>query len=76
MPIRMWFLESCGVIPEKSVRTVGKIKPFCSWLKTIVEDCQLPCFEISASKVLHECSHFKAYWNNKIKGEEIKRNAE
>lgn len=24
MPIRMWFLESCGVIPEKSVRTVRK----------------------------------------------------
>lgn len=63
---------------DKAIRlfSEGKLKPFCYWLKTIVEDCQLPCFEISASKVLHECSHFKAYWNNKKKGEEIKRNAE
>jgi hypothetical protein len=44
----------------------GLIKPYCTWLEDVIEDCQPPCFHMSAKKVLRECSHFKDYWRRKL----------
>jgi hypothetical protein len=52
--------EAIPLINEK------KIKPFCYWLKSVVDDCQMPCFEIDAKIVNHECPHFKTYWAKRL----------
>lgn len=59
--------------PEKARGLLerGKIKPYCYWKKFIVDDCRMPCFEIEARRVLHECSHFKIFWAKRLK--EIER---
>lgn len=54
---------------DKAVRLLneGKIKQFCYWLKSVVDDCNMPCFEIDALKVIYECPHFKVFWNRRLK---------
>lgn len=42
----------------------GKLKPFCYWLKSIVDNCQMPCFEIEAKIVNYECPNFRGYRMN------------
>ena len=52
----------------------GRIKAFCCWLSAVVDDCQMPCFEINAMTVLYECVHFKAFWAKRFKEIERKCN--
>lgn len=49
------------LLKDKAMRLVnkGKIKPWCHWLKNTVDDCDIPCFEIEAARVIHECRHLK-----------------
>lgn len=51
----------------KGLLTEGKVKPFCYWLKSVVDDCQMPCFEIEAKIVNYECPYFREYWNKRLK---------
>ena len=51
----------------KSLLAEGKLKPFCYWLKSVIDDCQMPCFEIEAKVVNYECPHFREYWNERLK---------
>lgn len=44
----------------------GKVKPYCYWLKDTVDDCQMPCFEIDAMRVIYECPHFKTFWAKRL----------
>lgn len=41
----------------------GKIKPFCYWLKSIVNNCQMLCL---GKGCIHECPHFREYWNKRL----------
>lgn len=61
---------------EKALKLLneGKIKPFCYWLKSVVDDCLMPCFEIDAKIVNHECPHFKTFWAERLKKIERKCN--
>lgn len=38
---------------------------YCYWLKNTVDECLMPCFEISATTVIYECPNFKHYWDKK-----------
>jgi hypothetical protein len=40
---------------------------YCYWLNSDVDGCDMPCFEIEAMKVIHECPHFRAHWRKHIK---------
>ena len=64
---------------EKAVRLIqaGRVRAvetFCYWLDSTVPDCQMPCFKAAAGTfkkhgdVIHECSHFQAYWQAVLDG--------
>lgn len=54
---------------DKAIKLLneGKIKAFCYWLNDLVDDCNMPCFEIDVMTVIHECPHFKAFWDKRLK---------
>lgn len=39
---------------------------YCYWLKSVIDNCQMPCFEIDAKIVNRECPHFKTYWAKRL----------
>ncbi len=67
MGLRSWLLESENVSKVSNENTA-----YCCWLKSVIDDCQMPCFEIDATTVYHECPHFRGYWNKRLTGELIK----
>jgi hypothetical protein len=49
------------------LRDEGKIKPFCFWLRELVDTCQEPCSEAEGMKTTRECPHFTIFWEGRFK---------
>lgn len=51
----------------KELLAEGKVKPFCFWLRELVDTCQEPCSEAEGMKTTRECPHFTIFWEGRFK---------